>query len=1066
MSLALEEAPGGGGEMSAARRVAAAALVAMGLGLGAAPVTAAPASPLPDTLLFTVTATDYPATFDRIGGIASGADGSVFVMDLDRQRVVRFDAAGEVLTAWGARGHRQGQFSFATGSAAYTIALGLATAPDGTVFVADPGNHRVQRFTDSGRFLGAWGRKGTAPGLFDTPIDLAVSAAGVYVQDAGNRRIQRFTLGGAFAGAWPIAQSCGPSTTVPLGIGAAPDGSLYVGVYATDGTRITAGCIQHYSAAGTLQAEWPVQPASGARYPRDVAVATNGDVFVSVGDREIQHHRPDGELVEVLSVQVGGLALAADGTLLGAGSRRIERIAPDGTTLDPITSSTPPRIGTLETPSSVAVDRSGDVYVADAALHRIQRFDQLGVFVGQWGEPGSGPGQLDTPSGVAVAADGTVYVADTGNHRIQWFAPPDTGGSSLPSPRQGAWGGPGNGPGQFDGPTGVAVSDEGDVFVVDAGNHRVQRFSQHGAFLGAFGEPGSGEGALDGPVDVVVDSYGRVYVSDAGNHRVAQYGSSGSYYESVGFFGGGDGQFQAPAGLGLDVWPDRFDREARLLVADRAGHLLQRFDGYERPLMAWGGRGSERGLLMAPTDVAVAPTGRLYVAEATNHRVQVFDTSGSLVGMLGSRALNPGTQTSASQPGEGSFSGADVAAAPDGSMYVASDDNRLLHFSAAGTYLGQWGYAGYRTGAGELRGLAALAAAPDGTLYVLDSTNQRVQSFSPSGTFRQAWDIWPDRPYDTRLEVSDLATAPDGSVYVTSTRVPRLWRFDPSGALLGVWSHWTQSGPQSVAVGPAFDVYTTSTGVTVDRFNASGDRSGEWGRSGSGPGEFGGDCEPPYGGCRAGPVATDGAGLVYVGDANLGRIQRFTHDGRYVDALSPDRALYNGYPITNFDVDRSGPTPRLLTRGGYPFDAVQVFGSAPMPGWRAEYYGNTWLAERPLKIEYRPALDLAWDEAAPILPMADKGLSARFQRFMSLPPGVYEVTLRAEGGARLWVDDALVVDEWEASDVQATIVVPIGPGRHDLQVEYVARGPTGSIAVSWDRKADLAVVHLPWTVRR
>ncbi len=69
------------------------------------------------------------------------------------------------------------------------------------------------------------------------------------------------------------------------------------------------------------------------------------------------------------------------------------------------------------------MDLSGNVYVADRANHRIQKFDRNGAFLTAWGEPGVKSGQMSNPVDVAVAPDGTIYVADSGNARVEVFAP-------------------------------------------------------------------------------------------------------------------------------------------------------------------------------------------------------------------------------------------------------------------------------------------------------------------------------------------------------------------------------------------------------------------------------------------------------------------------------------------------------------------------------------------------------------------------------------------------------------------------------------------------------------------
>jgi len=77
--------------------------------------------------------------------------------------------------------------------------------------------------------------------------------------------------------------------------------------------------------------------------------------------------------------------------------------------------------GEFNNPYDVAVDNSGNVYVADTYNHRIQKFSNEGNFIGSWGSLGSNDGQFRTPKGVAVDAEGNIYVADTKNNRVQKF---------------------------------------------------------------------------------------------------------------------------------------------------------------------------------------------------------------------------------------------------------------------------------------------------------------------------------------------------------------------------------------------------------------------------------------------------------------------------------------------------------------------------------------------------------------------------------------------------------------------------------------------------------------------
>jgi len=187
--------------------------------------------------------------------------------------------------------------------------------------------------------------------------------------------------------------------------------------------------------------------------------------------------------------------------------------------------------GQFSSPWGIAVDRvRGYIYVVDSANFRVQKFDPSGEFIMQWGSFGSNDGQFYFPRGVAVdPSDGAVYVVDMGNHRIQKF---DTSTNVLPQLLT-KWGGglgPGHAsdpraqePGQFRSPWGVVVDGQGDVFVSDAGNQRIQKFDREGNFITQWGGFGNGDGQFNFPYGIAVDSRGSVFVVDSANTRVQQF---------------------------------------------------------------------------------------------------------------------------------------------------------------------------------------------------------------------------------------------------------------------------------------------------------------------------------------------------------------------------------------------------------------------------------------------------------------------------------------------------------------------------------------------------------------
>lgn len=159
------------------------------------------------------------------------------------------------------------------------------------------------------------------------------------------------------------------------------------------------------------------------------------------------------------------------------------------------------------------MDGRGTVYVSDFYNHRIQRFDREGRFLGEWGERGRTRGRFRYPTGIAVGQN-EVYVADAFNHRIQVFSPE---GEYL---RQ--WGGIGFGvggswPGWFFLAKEVALDSAGDVYVVDAFNDRLQKFTRDGKLL-ALWDPD--DPPLRYPSGVAVGPDETVFVSEFDASRV------------------------------------------------------------------------------------------------------------------------------------------------------------------------------------------------------------------------------------------------------------------------------------------------------------------------------------------------------------------------------------------------------------------------------------------------------------------------------------------------------------------------------------------------------------------
>ena len=272
--------------------------------------------------------------------------------------------------------------------------------------------------------------------------------------------------------------------------------------------------------------------------------------------------------------------------------------------------------GQFQQPTGVAVDGSGNVYVADSGNKRIQKFDNNGNYVTQWGSYGSGNGQFFYPCAVAVGGTGNVYVADTVNNRIQKF---DSAGAYLAQ-----WGSNGSGDGQFAQPDGVAVDGAGNVYVADTDNNRIQKFDSAGRYVAKWPSPGRmGENMpnLTGPRGVAVDAAGNNYVADTMNYRVQRFDANGVYLGQWRRYGRDASRFHHPYSMAVDT-------AGNVYVADGNRDRIEKFNANGEHLERWCVKGSGPGNA-TPLGVAVDGSGNVFVADSANNCVVKFSPGSS-----------------------------------------------------------------------------------------------------------------------------------------------------------------------------------------------------------------------------------------------------------------------------------------------------------------------------------------------------------------------------------------------------------------------------------------------------
>jgi DNA-binding beta-propeller fold protein YncE len=233
------------------------------------------------------------------------------------------------------------------------------------------------------------------------------------------------------------------------------------------------------------------------------------------------------------------ISVAGDGSILIAdtGNGRIERFSASGAFLNVVDSAGGDH-GTSYQPSGMAVDHVGNIYVADTLKHRVEKLAPDGKLIAEWKGPDPG---FYGPRRIAIDRDNSIYVVDQGRARIVKFSPD---GRVLA-----AWGNKGNGDGQFDDPTSVAVNPKtGMVYVADPRNRRIQVFDSEGKFLAKWSVPGWGQphGFEDLAVDPNTD---RLYASSANTDSVLMFDLNGKRLGSV--TPNSPNKFEGPSGIAL-----------------------------------------------------------------------------------------------------------------------------------------------------------------------------------------------------------------------------------------------------------------------------------------------------------------------------------------------------------------------------------------------------------------------------------------------------------------------------------------------------------------------------------
>ena len=567
-------------------------------------------------------------------------------------------------------------------------------------------------------------------------------------------------------------------------------------------------------------------------------------------------------------------------------------------------------------PGSLALDGSGNVYVADSGNRKIRKIAPGGFVTTLAGSGSSGttdgPGtaaSFSFPASVAVDASGNVYVADATGRKVRKVTAGGAVTTLAGSGSQGSADGLGTAA-SFVFPVGVAVDGAGNVLVADAGGYKIRKVTPAGLVttLAGSGTAGSVDGTGSAasflePYAVAVDAAGNAYVADSFNNKVRKVTPAGvvTTVAGSGASGSVDGAataatFNIPRGVAVDG--------ATLYVADWGGQKIRKVAAGIVTTLAGSGRSGfadgpgTAAAFYFPSGVAVDAGGNVYVADSWNHDVRKVSAGGAVTTLAGS-----GSNGSADGTGSVAsfFEPAGVAADGFGNVYVADTLNQRIRKVAPGgvvTTLAGSGTRGFADGTGTTAKFTypyGVAADGSGNVFVADSGNHAIRKVTFGGVVSTLAGTGvsgsADGPGTAASFNTPYGVAVDalGSVYVADWGNSKIRKVTPGGTVStlagtgsmgsvdGPGTSATFWGPSAVALDAQGNVYAADAGnYKIRKVTAAAMVStlAGSGRSGSADGTGSAASFDTPGG-----VAVDASGTVWVADTENHLIRKISPGG-------------------------------------------------------------------------------------------------------------------------------------------------------------------------------------------
>ncbi len=272
-----------------------------------------------------------------------------------------------------------------------------------------------------------------------------------------------------------------------------------------------------------------------------------------------------------------------------------------------------------------------------------------------------------------------------------------------------------------------------------------------------------GLSSFGNPIGVTVDPQGNVYVLDQSNSKIQKFDSNGNYLLEWGSLGKGEGQFDFLMG-DPDVGRLAADSQGNIYVADIANSRIEKFDGSGKFLLQWGSNGTGDGQFSNDVaDIAIDKQDNIYVADYGYSTVSKFDTSGKFLLKWGSPGNEPG------QFPDDLFS---ITTTPDGNV-ITVDKTLMQKFDANGNFIASlpWSFVN-----GHFMIPMTIASDDQGNLYFADYSNRRIIVMNPDWQVIAVW-TGPDAGTKAFGQPEDVAVDAQGNLYLTDVNLNAVFKF-------------------------------------------------------------------------------------------------------------------------------------------------------------------------------------------------------------------------------------------------------------------------------------------------